>query len=150
MSGTQEICTFHLGTNLFGVDVSEVQEVLVQQVITPVPLAPPSVVGVVNLRGRIVTAVDLRTRLELGPRAAGAQPVSIVVRTEGDPTAFLVDRAGDVVSLDRAQFERPPDTLQGAARDLILGAYKQPHSLLLVLDVERAAHPAGDRSVETE
>lgn len=135
----QDICTFHLGPYLFGFDVSAVQEVLVQQLITPVPLAPPAVSGVMHLRGQIVMTIDLRRRLELEPREAGEQPVSIVVRTQGDPVAFLVDRAGDVLSVERDQFERPPDTLRGAARELILGAYKQPDHLLLLLDADRAA-----------
>ena len=141
MSDRQDLCTFHLGPYLFGVDVALVQEVLVQQLVTRVPLAPPAVTGVMNLRGQIVMAIDLRTRLELEPRAADARPVSIVVKSAGDPVAFLVDRAGDVLSVDREQFERPPDTLQGAARDLITGAYKQPDHLLLVLDAEAAGTP---------
>lgn len=137
----QELCTFHLGPYLFGIDVALVQEVLVQQVVTRVPLAPPSVEGVMNLRGQIVMTIDLRRRLELEPRAAGARPVSLVVRTEGGLVAFQVDRAGDVLSVDREQWEAPPDTLQGAAAELITGAYKQPDHLLLVLDAARAAAP---------
>ena len=86
--------------------------------------------------------VDLRRRLELEPRADGEKPVSIVVRTDGGLVAFQVDRAGDVLSVDREQWEAPPDTLQGAAAELITGAYKQPDHLLLVLDAARAAAPA--------
>ncbi len=137
----QELCTFHLGPYLFGIDVALVQEVLVQQVVTRVPLAPPSVDGVMNLRGQIVMTIDLRRRLELEARDAGARPVSLVVRTDGGLVAFQVDRAGDVLSVDRDQWEAPPDTLQGAAAELITGAYKQPDHLLLVLDAARAAAP---------
>ena len=140
----QRICTFHLGTQLFGVDVAGVQEVLVDQVITPVPLAPESVVGVVNLRGQIVTAVDLRCRLGLPPRDPDAHLVHVVVRTEEELVSFLVDRAGDVIDVETDAFERPPETLQGAAGELILGAYKLPDTLLLLLDPERAAEPEWD------
>ena len=144
MSGTRDLCTFHLGPYLFGVDVAMVQEVLVQQVVTRVPLAPGAVDGVMNLRGQIVTSVDLRRRLDLEPRPESERPVSIVVRTETDLVAFQVDRAGDVLSVDTDQFERPPDTLHGAAAELITGAFKQPDHLLLVLDATQAAHPPAE------
>lgn len=150
MSTRQDLCTFHLGSYVFGVEVALVQEVLVQQTVTPVPLAPPSVAGVMNLRGQIVTTIDLRERLDLEPRAKDQAPVSIVVRTDGDPVAFQVDRAGDVLSVDATQFERPPDTLRGAAAELITGAYKQPDHLLLVLDAERAATPSVESSTAPE
>ena len=141
MSATRSICTFHLDPYLFGLDVSVVQEVMVQPVITKVPLTPPSVRGVINLRGQIVTALDLRRRLDLPPAAGHAAPVSLVVKAEQEAVSFLVDRAGDVVEVDEAEFERPPETLQGAAKDLILGAYKLPSKLLLLLDPDRCARP---------
>lgn len=153
MSTRQDLCTFHLGPYVFGVDVALVQEVLVQQVVTRVPLAPPSVAGVMNLRGQIVTAIDLRRRLDLEPRAEDATPACIVIRMDADLVAFQVDRAGDVLAVDGDAFERPPDTLRGAAADLITGAYKQPDHLLLVLDAERAAMPpveAPASALETE
>ena len=141
MNDRQDLCTFHLGPYVFGIDVSMVQEVLVQQVVTRVPLAPSSVEGVMNLRGQIVTTVDLRKRLDLEPRGDDERPVSLVVRTETGLVAFQVDRAGDVLAVDGEHFERPPETLQGAAAELITGAYKQPDHLLLVLDAERAGNP---------
>ena len=153
MSTTRDLCTFHLGPYLFGIDVAMVQEVLVQQTVTRVPLAPAAVDGVMNLRGQIVTSVDLRRRLDLEPRPMEEHPVSIVVRTESGLVAFQVDRAGDVLSVDTDQFERPPETLRGAAVELITGAFKQPDHLLLLLDAERAAHPpaeASSSSLETD
>jgi purine-binding chemotaxis protein CheW len=141
MSGPRSVCTFHLDPYVFGLDVAVVQEVMVHPVVTHVPLTPPAVRGVVNLRGRIVTALDLRTRLDLPPAPAGVEPVSIVVRTEAEPVSFLVDRAGEVIEVSDAEFEVPPDTLHGPARDLILGAYKRPSHLLLLLDPERTARP---------
>lgn len=149
MQTGREICTFHLGDHIFGIDVGLVQEVLVHQVLTSVPLAPPSVVGVINLRGQIVTTIDLRRRLDLAERPADMQPVSIVVRAGSDPVAFLVDKAGDVLALEHEAYERPPETLKGPARELIVGAYKQPGQLLLVLDAERAALLAGDAASQT-
>jgi len=136
---TRSICTFHLDPYVFGVDVSVVLEVMVHPVITRVPLAPPAVRGVINLRGQIVTALDLRRRLDLPPAPGPGAPVSIVVKAKDEPVSFLVDRAGDVVQVEESQFERPPDTLHGVARDLIVGAYKLPSRLLLLLDPERCA-----------
>jgi purine-binding chemotaxis protein CheW len=139
VTARRSICTFHLEPHVFGIDVSVVQEVMVHPVITRVPLAARSVEGVINLRGQIVTSVDLRRRLALPPRASDAPPVSLVVRAAGETVSFLVDRPGDVVEVEPAAFERPPDTLRGPARDLILGAYKLPSQLLLLLDPERCA-----------
>ena len=135
----ERICTFHLGSQLFGIDVAMVQEILVTQVITPVPLAAPSILGVINLRGQIVTVIDLRRRLELPERTADANPIHIVVRTERELVSFLADRAGDVLDVDADAFEKAPETLRGAAREIIVGAYKLSSTLLLVLDPERAA-----------
>lgn len=141
----QRICTFHLEDELFGIDVARVQEVLVDQGVTPVPLAPEAVVGVVNLRGQIVTVIDLRTRLGLSPRADGDSVVHVVAYTERETVSFLVDRAGDVLDVAADDFERPPEALTGPADDLILGAYKLPDRLLLLLDADRAAGPAASR-----
>ena len=144
------ICTFHVGDHLYGIDVRAVREVLVQSNITPVPLAPPAVVGVMNLRGRIVTAIDLRRRLDLPERPAGIQPVSVVVEADDELVSFLVDRAGDVLAVSDAAFERPPETLRGAARDLIQGAYKHSAQLVLLLDPLRAAAPGAEPEPHAE
>ena len=146
----ERICTFHLGDHLYGIDVRAVREVLVQSRITPVPLAPPAVVGVTNLRGRIVTAIDLRRRLDLPERPAGSEPVSVVVEADDELVSFLVDRAGDVLAVSDQEFERPPETLRGAARDLILGAYKLSSELVLLLDPLRAALPDAERTPHAE
>ncbi len=145
----ERICTFQLGSQLFGIDVAMVQEILVTQAITPVPLAAPSIRGVINLRGQIVTVIDLRRRLELPARAADAKPIHIVVRTERELVSFLADRAGDVLDVDVDAFETAPETLRGPAREVIVGAYKLPSSLLLVLDAERAADPEPTRVAGT-
>jgi purine-binding chemotaxis protein CheW len=134
----RQLCTFLLDGQLFGVDVREVQEVLRYHEMTRVPLAPPVVEGLINLRGQIVTAIDLRRRLELPPRPAGRQPMNIVVRTDDGAVSLLVDAIGDVVEAEEAAFEQPPEALQGVARTLIPGAYKLADRLLLLLDTRKA------------
>jgi len=102
-----------------------------------VPLAPPEVEGLLNLRGRIVTAVELRRRLGLPERSARRVPMVIVLRPERGSVSLLADAVGDVVIVAGEDFEGPPETLRGQARELIRGAYKLPHELLLVLEIDR-------------
>ena len=131
------LCTFWLDGRCFGIDVGDVQEVVQSQRLTRVPLARPAVLGLLNLRGQILTALDLRRRIELGDRAAGDEPMHIVVRTEMGTVSLLVDRIGDVVEVTPELFEAPPETLTGVARDVITGAYKLDGCLLLELDTRR-------------
>jgi purine-binding chemotaxis protein CheW len=146
MADVHQFCTFTLGDQFYGLDVLQVQEVIRYQEMTRVPLAPPVVRGLINLRGQIVTAIDLRRRLELPDRPAGQLPVNVVVKTDDGAVSLLVDEIGDVLEVSERQFERPPETLRGTARDLIRGAYKLPDRLLLILDTERAvALPGGNR-----
>lgn len=135
----QQYCTFTLGDHWFGIDARAVQEVLMDQVMTRVPLAPAVVPGVLNLRGDIVTTIDLRGRLDVEPRAEDARPTHVVVSIEEEPVSFLVDEVGEVIEARPDNFEPPPDTLQGVARDIIKGTQKLESSLLLILDIERAA-----------
>jgi purine-binding chemotaxis protein CheW len=136
-----QLATFHLGDHLFAVPVSDVQEVLMLQPHTPTPGAPPAVAGLINLRGQVVTALDLRTRLGLPPREQQGDDtpssINVVVRAGGETWSLLVDRIGDVIDVDAAQFEPTPDTLHGPLRELILGAYKLEGELLLLLSVDR-------------
>ena len=138
MPATSQLATFWLDGDLFGVEVEHVQEVLRSQSITRVPLAPPAVAGLINLRGQVVTAIELRERLGRAPRPEGEEPVVIVVRLHGEAVSLLVDAIADVVDVDPADFEAPPDTLDGQARELIRGAYKLHGQLLLALDVQKA------------
>lgn len=143
-TGLRQYCTFTLDSLLFGVEVSSVQEVIRYQEMTAVPLAHRVVSGLINLRGQIVTALDLRRRLDLAERPQGEHPMNIVVRTEDGAVSFLVDEIGDVVEVDESSFERPPETLRGNARALIPGAHKLENRLLLVLDTARAANLEND------
>src|SRR5438128_7203570 len=95
-----------------------------------VPLAPPVGRGLLNLRGQIVTAIDLRRRLELPERPAEQLPINVVVHTDDGAVSLLVDEIGDVLEVPENLFERPPETLRGAARELIRGAYKLAGRLL--------------------
>lgn len=110
------------------------------------PLAPPVVRGLINLRGQIVTAIDLRRRLELAERPTDREPMNVVVRTEDGAVSLLADEICDVIEVDDELFERPPETLGGAARELIPGAYKLKDRLLLVLDTEKSVAISSERA----
>jgi purine-binding chemotaxis protein CheW len=133
-----QLATFRLDGDLYGVEVEHVQEVLRSQKLTRVPLAPPAVAGLINLRGQVVTAIELRERLGRPPRPQGTDAVVIVVRLHGEAVSLLVDSIADVVDVQAGDFEAPPDTLDGQARELIRGAYKLDGQLLLALDVHKA------------
>lgn len=135
---TKQLCTFFLAGEHFGVDVKNVQEVIRHQEMTPVPLAPSIVRGLINLRGQIVTALDMRARFRLPPRAADATPVNVIVRSGDGIVSLLVDEIGDVVEVDDDLFETAPETLSPDVRTLIAGVYKLQPQLLLVLDSTRA------------
>jgi purine-binding chemotaxis protein CheW len=122
---------------LFGIPVLQVQDVLGPQRITRIPLAPPEVAGSLNLRGRIVTAIDLRTRLHLPKREDGAKSMSVVVDQAGESYSLLVDNVGEVLSLSAATLERNPATLDGNWRDVSNGIHRLDAGLLIVLDVGR-------------
>jgi purine-binding chemotaxis protein CheW len=135
---TKQFATFRLGDHFLGLEVQRVQEVLRHQLITPVPLADSAVAGLINLRGQVVTAIDLRRRMQLPPRPEGTEPMNVVVRVEEEVLSLLVDGIGDVIDVDQDDFEAPPETLSGPSRELIRGAYKLDGALLLSLDVDRA------------
>ena len=105
---------------------------------TKVPLAPEVVSGLINLRGQIVTAVDLRRRLELQPNPEGVASMNVVVRSEDGAVSLLVDEIGDVVEVEENTFEPPPETLRGSVRSMILGVHKLQDRLLHVLDINKA------------
>lgn len=138
MSEPLQFTTFYLDGLFFGIDVLKVQEVILYHDMTRVPLAPPEIMGLINLRGQIVTALDLRRRLGLRPRGTDERPLNVVVRTSDGPVSLLVDEIGDVVEVSRDRFEPPPETARGVARELVSGVYKLDERLLLVLDAERA------------
>jgi purine-binding chemotaxis protein CheW len=120
-----------------GVPVLVVRDVLGTQTIAPIPLAPPEIEGAMNLRGRIVTAVNLRRRLGLPPRAEDARPMSVVVEQGGELYAMLADAVGEVVPLSPADRAPNPPTLDPLWRDVSRGVHRRDGQLLILLDVER-------------
>lgn len=145
MAGKKQFSTFVVERLLFGVEVEKVQEVIRYQEMTRVPLAPPVVKGLINLRGQIVTAIDLRHRLGLHARATADLPMNVVVRHDDGAVSLLVDEIGDVLEVDEETFEGPPETLDRKARELICGVYKLENCLLHVLDTDKALSIAGER-----
>jgi purine-binding chemotaxis protein CheW len=137
MSERRQFSTFLLEGLFFGVEVERVQEVIRYQRMTQVPLAPIVIRGLINLRGQIVTAIDLRRRLGMSDLNTGCLPMNVVIRYEDGAVSLLVDEIGDVLEVEESSFERPPDTLQGTARELIRGAYKLKDRLLLALNIDR-------------
>jgi purine-binding chemotaxis protein CheW len=139
-SSEKQFCTFFIERLLFGVEVEKVQEVIRHQGMTRVPLASGLVGGLINLRGQIVTAVNLRRRLGLADCPPGQLPMNVVVRTGDGVVSLLVDEINDVVEVEQKAFEPPPDTLDVAGRELIQGVYKLKDKLLLVLETDKAAN----------
>jgi len=138
MTDCKQFATFFLNGLFLGVEVLKVQEVIRYQEMTRVPIAPAMIRGLINLRGQIVTAIDLRRRLELPPRPEGQLPMNVVVRTDDGAVSLLVDEIGDVLEIPDDTYERTPETLTGVARELVRGVYKLKERLLLILDTERA------------
>lgn len=149
MKSTQkQICTFTVGDLLLGMDVQRVQEVIKYQEMTRVRLAQRCIGGLINLRGQIVTAIDLRTLFELPALPPDQLPMNVIVRDGESAVSLLVDRIGDVISVDSSSFETVPSTLRRTTARFIAGAYKLTGRLLLELRVEETVraeqHPAGD------
>jgi purine-binding chemotaxis protein CheW len=130
----RQYCTFYVDGHYFGIDVLNVQEVIRFQQMTRVPLAPSAVRGLINLRGQIVTGIDLRRRLGLKDRPADQLPVNVVVQSDDGAISLLVDEIGDVLTVADKAYERPPETLRGKARAFVRGGYKLEDGLLLILD----------------
>lgn len=129
--------TLTVAEQLCGVPVLSVRDVLGVQAITRIPLAPREVAGSLNLRGRIVTAVDLRSRLGLPPREAGQGAMSVVVEVGGELYSLLADQVGEVVSLNAGERLPNPPTLDLSWREFSLGVHRRNDRLLVLLDVER-------------
>lgn len=135
--------TFFIENHLFGVEVENVQEVFTAQEITPVPLAPPIIAGLINLRGEIVTALDLRNRLGFPPRPAGMEAMSVVVRTAEGLVNLLVDQIGDVIEVLPTLFEPPPETVDPQMASALNGVYKLEDRLFLGLNIEEVVRGVG-------
>jgi len=137
LAGYREYVTFHIGGQLFGIGVLRVQDVLNHCRTARIPLAPPEIAGSLNLRGRIVTALDVRLRIGLPPREGDRSGMSIVVDHQGELYSLIVDTVGEVLPLDPGAFERSPPTIDPRLRDYAEGIFRLEKQLLVVLDVDR-------------
>jgi purine-binding chemotaxis protein CheW len=137
----QEFVTLRLGAQLFGIAVSAVQDVMHAPKIAPVPLAPEVIAGVINVRGRIVTAFDMRRRMRLGPNPDPASMMLVVIHYEHDLFALMVDAVGDVLALPMNQFEKVPANIDDCWREVAAGVFKLEEELLVILDVVRIIRP---------
>ena len=134
---SQDFVTFTIAEQLFGIPVLLVQDVLSSYQITRIPLAPAEITGSLNLRGRVVTAIDVRIRLGMKPRPKDAESMSIVAESEGELYSLMVDSVGEVLPLSVDNFERNPPTMDVKLRAFCDGIYRLDHGLLVVLDVNR-------------
>jgi purine-binding chemotaxis protein CheW len=132
-----DFVTIRIGVQEFGVPVMQVRDVLRRQHLTPVPLALRAIAGLLNLRGRIVTAIDLRERLGLPPLSADAETANIVVEQDGEPYALVVDNVGDVLQIDERQFEAVPSVLDPRWRAAASAVYPTEAGLIVLLDIAR-------------
>jgi purine-binding chemotaxis protein CheW len=139
----RQLCTFFVAGRTFGVEVSAMREVLKAQPLTRVPLAPRQVRGLINLRGQIVTAIDLRERLGFPPSTGERASMNVIVEGEDGLISLLVDEIGDVVVVSGDDVESPPDTVGEGVRRLIRCVYKLQDRLLLLLDIEKTVAEAG-------
>ena len=136
-SGTQtttQYSTFLIAGRLYGIDVMSVQEVTMPLPLTNVPLSPPFVKGLINLRGQISTAMDLRELLGL-PSDNPNGKMAVVCRHEDCMVSLLIDQIGDVVEVGPSTFERTPETIDSESRRYFKGVHKLPDSMLTVIDV---------------
>lgn len=137
-SQSRELLTIIIADQRFGIPILQVQDVLGEQIVTKVPLAPPEVAGSLNLRGRIVTAVDVRCRLGIPQRSEDDhQEMGVVVEHENELYSLIIDKVGDVLKLRNDTFENTPATLDPLWRDISSGIYRLDDELLVILDVPK-------------
>ena len=132
-----EYVTALIGGQLFGLPILRVQDVFAPERLTAVPLSPSEVAGVLNLRGRIVTLIDMRCRLGLGSREDGQQSMAIGVESRGESYGLLIDSVGEVLKLNNQSWEPNPSNLDARLASVSTGIYRLDSQLLMVLDVDR-------------
>jgi|TARA_R110000868_G_scaffold161238_1_gene391268 purine-binding chemotaxis protein CheW len=142
----KQFVSIMIGKQLFGIPVLQVHDVLGPQRITRIPLSPKEVAGSLNLRGRIVTAINIRSRLNMPPYEGDHECMSVVVEDQGELYSLMVDSVGEVLSLDEAMFEQHPATLDGNIREVSTGIYRLDKSLLVVFDVRSLLRFQGEEA----
>lgn len=135
--GSQDFVTFTIAEQLFGIPVLKVQDILATHRIAPIPMAPPEISGSLNLRGRIVTVINVRRRLELPPSESGNDDMSVVVELGQDLYSLTVDAIGEVLALSPDTFEPNPPTLDARVREFSTGIFRLQNKLLVSLNIER-------------
>jgi purine-binding chemotaxis protein CheW len=135
--GVTEYVTVLLDGQLFGLPIARVQDVFMPDRLTRVPLAPPEIAGVLNLRGRIVTAVDLRVRLGMGPRSDGRPPMAVGIELKGESYGLLIDAVGEVMKLANGTREVNPVNLDPRLARVSAGVHRLEGQLMVILDVDR-------------
>lgn len=135
MTAVSDYVTLTIDHQLFGIPVLQVQDILSTVQITRVPLAPPEIAGSLNLRGRIVTAFDMRKRLELDPVPAGTKMMNVVVEHKNELYSLIVDRVGEVLSLQDDAFETNPPTMDKHLREISKGIFQLDKQLLIIVDI---------------
>ena len=141
MAEPKQFCSFYVDDILIGIEVLAVQEVLRYQDVTEIPLAPPAIQGLINLRGQIITAINLRSRMNLPPCKDDKKSMNVVTRINNEVVSFLVDAVGDVLTVEDDDFEPVPNTVDAATRALVTGVYKlEGQRFLMALDVTKAAN----------
>ncbi|MBU0698523.1 MAG: chemotaxis protein CheW [Proteobacteria bacterium] len=131
-----ELATFYVGAALCGLDILKIQEINKQIIMTKVPQAPEYVMGILNLRGQIVTVIDLGVKLGLAPTQPDDKTRNIIVNSKGESIGLLVERISDVVPAEREKLEPPPANIGGVQGKFFKGVFKTPHHLIAILDVE--------------
>jgi purine-binding chemotaxis protein CheW len=142
MGDMRQFCTFRLDRLCFGVDVRDVQGVVAGQPLTRVPLAPPAVRGLMNLRGEVVAGIDLRPCLGLD--GSNGEHANIILKGSSQPVSLQVDEIGDVAEVAERQLEPPPETFPARIREITESVCQREGGLMLVLDVERALELASE------
>ena len=143
---TSEFVTVHIDGQLFGLPIEQVEDVFMPDAITEVPLSNPQVAGVLNLRGRIVTAIDMRKRLGLPPRSDGGTPMAVGIEHQQESYGLIIDRVGEVLRLGRRTFEKNPANLDVRWSAISAGVHRLDGKLLVLLDVERILDITGEKS----
>jgi purine-binding chemotaxis protein CheW len=133
----KDFLTINISGQMFGIPILQVQDVLGEVKVTRIPLAPPQVMGSLNLRGRIVTAIDVRKCLGLNPLEDNEKRMSVVVIHDDELYSLIIDNVGDVLTLQDNEFEQNPATLDITWKAISLGVYRLDNQILVILDVPK-------------
>ena len=139
--GILQVLTVYIDNHVFGIPILEIQDVLQVRDLTRVPLSAPHIVGVMNLRGRIVTAISLRKGISANDTSECQDNMNVVIESGNELYSVLVDRVGDVLALDKGLIEEPPLTLDESWREVTTGVHQLNDSIMIILDTEKIIHP---------